>query len=205
MQTELFGGSFTHVLTQDADVTIWRNFLPAPQAAQLYAHLVANVPWQQALIRMAGRQVHSPRLQCWMGDADALYRYSSSTFVPVPWLAALAALKLKLQQASGATYNSVLLNWYRDGNDSMGWHADDEPELGRGPVIASLSLGATRRMLLRHKLRAPRAKSCAVDLSHGDLLLMQGATQQYWQHALPKVAAVCGGRINLTYRMVKAY
>lgn len=175
-------------------------WLNAAGADQLLASLRAGVEWEQHSIRMFGRMLPSPRLSHWMGDATAVYTYSRTRFEPRPWTPALLALRQSLQQFCGVAFNSVLLNLYRDGRDSMGWHSDDEPELGTEPLIASLSLGAPRRFLLRRKCQ--HADRHAVELGHGDLLLMFGAAQREWQHALPKALKVREERINLTFRLV---
>jgi alkylated DNA repair dioxygenase AlkB len=141
-----------------------------------------------------------PRLVAWHGDPGAVYTYSGTAHEPRPWTDDLRSVRERLQRLTGHRYNSVLLNLYRDGRDGMGWHADDEPELGPAPAIASLSLGATRRFRLRH--RGQRELGCAVDLAHGDLLLMAGGTQSAYLHALPKTARLVGERINLTWRWV---
>ena len=176
-------------------------FLTAAEAAALLAHLTADVAWEQRAIRLYGKELPQPRLTAWYGDPAAHYTYSGLAWEPRPWTPALLALRGRVAAATGASFNSVLLNRYRDGRDSMGWHADDEPELGPAPAIASLSLGATRRFRLR-----PRAglahPPLALDLPGGSLLLMRGPTQQHWQHALPKTARPVGPRLNLTFRWV---
>ena len=176
-------------------------FLPAAEATALLAHLTAEAAWEQRTIRLFGREFPQPRLTAWYGDPAARYTYSGLTWEPRPWLPALADLRQRLEAATRTRYNSVLLNLYRDGRDSMGWHADDEPELGSAPAIASLSLGAVRRFRLR-----PRAALVhppfGIDLPHGSLLLMRGPTQEHWQHALPKTARPVGPRLNLTFRWV---
>src|SRR5690349_200285 len=134
-----------------ADLALWADWLPPAEADVLFAQLRDTIPWETHVIRMFGREVASPRLSCWIGDPGASYVYSRTRFEPHPWPPALAALRPHLEQACGATFNSVLANLYRDGNDAMGWHSDDEPELGTAPVIASLSLGAPRRFVLRPK------------------------------------------------------
>lgn len=171
-------------------------------ADALQARLLAEVPWTVHRIRMFGRWVDSPRLSCWMGDPAASYRYSGALFEPEPWHPALRELRPRLEAACGAPFNSVLINRYRDGRDAMGWHSDDEPELGPAPVIASLSLGVTRRFLLR--LKADHAVKAEHRLAHGDLLVMRGDAQRLAQHALPKMAGVRGERVNLTFRWVQA-
>jgi alkylated DNA repair dioxygenase AlkB len=174
----------------------------APDAADaLQRRLAAEVPWSVHRIRLFGRWVDAPRLSCWMGDPGAAYRYSGALFQPVPWHPALRALLPRLEAFCGARFNSVLLNRYRDGRDAMGWHSDDEPELGPEPVIASLSLGAPRRFLLR--LKADPARRAEWRLAHGDLLLMRGDCQRVARHALPRMAGVRGERINLTFRWIR--
>ncbi|KFN49413.1 hypothetical protein N790_05385 [Arenimonas malthae CC-JY-1] len=144
--------------------------------------------------------VDSPRLSCWIGDPGASYVYSRVRFEPRPWPQALAALRPRIDAAAGVAMNSVLANLYRDGRDAMGWHSDDEPELGPRPVIASLSLGGTRRFAFRH--RHDPARKHAIDLPHGSLLLMAGDTQAEWKHALPRTARPVPARINLTFRRI---
>ena len=177
-------------------------WLPAAQADALLLAMHAQVPWETHRIRMFGRWLDSPRLSCWMGDANAHYRYSGADFLPHSWVPAVLELREQLQQACAGRFNSVLLNRYRDGGDSMGWHSDDEPELGATPLIASLSLGAPRRFLLRR--RDDPALKVEYLLGHGDLLLMRGQCQRDYQHALPKTARVSGERINLTFRQIAA-
>ena len=184
----------------DAQVRLVRGWLEPPAADALMAGLLEQVPWEVHRIRLFGREVASPRLSCWIGDADAAYRYSGTRFQPRPWLPALAALRDRLASELAQPFNSVLANRYRSGADAMGWHSDDERELGPGPLIASVSLGATRRFLLRH--RGDPAQRLALDLEQGSLLLMGGQTQQYWKHALPRTARPVGERINLTFRQV---
>lgn len=187
---------------RDIDVFHLRHWLAQPVADALMQALQTQVPWDAHRIRMFGRWLDSPRLSCWMGDADAHYRYSGADFLPHPWTPAVLAVREQLQQAVDGRFNSVLLNRYRDGRDSMGWHSDDEPELGPMPLIASLSLGASRRFLLRR--RDDPAQKLEYLLGHGDLLLMRGQCQRDYQHALPKTARVCDERINLTFRQIVA-
>jgi len=166
----------------------------------LLAALTEQVPWEVHRIRMFGRWVDSPRLSCWIGDAGTGYVYSGARFEPRDWPDALAALRPRIDEAAGVAMNSVLANLYRDGRDAMGWHSDDEPELGARPVIASLSLGGTRRFVFRHR-RDPALKH-ELALAHGSLLLMAGPTQRHWQHAVPKESRPTGERLNLTFRWV---
>ena len=189
------------LLLPGADLLYDAAFLPPAEADALLAQLTAGAAWEQRTIRIFGEALPQPRLTAWYGDPAARYTYSGLTWEPRPWLPALLALHHHLEAATGTSFNSVLLNLYRTGHDSMGWHADDEPELGPAPVIASLSLGATRRFRLRPRpgLTHP---PLGLDLPHGSLLLMRGSTQQHWQHALPKTARPVGPRLNLTFRWV---
>ena len=183
-----------------ADLAFDPDWLPRAEADALFAALRRSVPWEVHRIRLFGRQVDSPRLSCWIGDPGAAYRYSGTTFAPHPWPPALAMVRERLAADAGAAFDSVLANLYRDGRDAMGWHSDDEPELGPAPVIASLSLGATRRFRL--KARAAAGEGLSLDLPHGSLLLMRGATQRHYRHALPRTARPVGERINLTFRTI---
>ena len=185
----------------DAEVTYLPGALARDVADECFRRLRREVDWQQEEIVLFGVKRLVPRLVAWYGDARAVYRYSGVEHRPLPWIAPLAELKGLAESLSGHPFNSVLLNLYRDGRDGMGWHADDEPELGPDPVIASLSLGATRRFRMRHRRR--RDQALAIDLEHGSLLLMQGATQHHWLHALPKTTHPAGERINLTFRLVR--
>jgi alkylated DNA repair dioxygenase AlkB len=190
-------------LSPGAFVDVRSSWLNAEEAEPLFQWLLGMVPWVQRRIQFrsaSGVISHDqPRLTAWYGDPGATYRYSGIRNEPDVWTPALADLRERIQAETGARYNSVLLNRYRDGRDSVDWHSDDEPELGPDPTIASLSLGATRDFVLRHR-RTKARKVFA--LQSGDLLVMRGAVQRDWQHAIPKVAEA-GERINLTFRWVE--
>lgn len=175
-------------------------WLPPEEADALFGVLRETLPWSVHRIRMFGREVDSPRLSAWIGDPDAVYRYSGADFRPHPWIDALTALRQRLQDEFDTPFNSVLANLYRDGRDAMGWHSDDEPELGPQPVIASVSLGGVRRFLLRH--RQDPALESTFELPHGSLLVMAGETQRHYRHALPRTAKPVAARINLTFRWI---
>lgn len=185
-----------------ADVRLLKGWLRPSDADALLGLLLEQVDWEVHRIRMFGREVDSPRLSRWIGEPGASYRYSGTLFAPHPWPSWLVSLRGQLQQVCGAAFNSVLLNRYRSGSDSMGWHSDDEPELGPAPLIASLSVGATRRFSFRH--RHQHDLRTTLDLGHGDLLLMAGQTQRLYQHALPRTVRALGERVNLTFRNVHA-
>jgi alkylated DNA repair dioxygenase AlkB len=176
-------------------------WMATSEADALFAGLRHAIPWEVHRIRLFGRDVDSPRLSCWIGDPGTGYTYSGAHFDPNPWPIALRAIRARLAGELCIDFNSVLANLYRDGHDSMGWHSDDEPELGTQPVIASLSLGATRRFVLKHRSDPPR--KFALELPHGSLLLMRGATQANYRHALPRTSRQIGPRINLTFRQIQ--
>ena len=173
---------------------------PIDAADRSMRALTREIAWTQHHLNLFGRAVAAPRLSCWMGDPDTAYTYSRTRFVPQAWTPAVAALRDDLRERLGVRFNSVLANLYRDGQDSMGWHSDDEPELGPRPLIASLSFGAGRTFRLRS--RATREAALSIELTHGSLLLMGGDTQSLYQHALPKRMRVTGARINLTFRTI---
>ena len=185
----------------DGQLNFEPQWLPRAEADQLLAAVMDTVRWETHRIRMFGREVDSPRLSCWIGDPGASYVYSRTRFEPRPWPPALQALRPRIDAVAGVVMNSVLANLYRDGKDAMGWHSDDEPELGPRPVIASLSLGGTRRFAFKHR-RDP-TKKFALDLPHGSLLVMSGDTQAHWRHALPRTTRAVAPRLNLTFRQIK--
>jgi alkylated DNA repair dioxygenase AlkB len=186
----------------DGNARFVADFLTRAESDACFLELLDLVEWEQHLIRIRGREVASPRLSAWYGDPDAHYRYSGLSLEPRPWLPPILELKARVEAVCDAPFNSVLLNLYRDGDDSMGWHSDDEPELGERPVIASLSLGATRRFRMRHRRRKD-LEPVAIDLESGSLLIMQGDTQRFWKHQVPKTRRTVEPRINLTFRSIR--
>jgi len=184
----------------DADVRL-AQFCDEGAAHEWFCRLHDEIAWEHHHLRIFGREIVAPRLSCWVGDADAVYRYSGTRFAPHAWTPALTELRAVLL-AQGDGCNSVLCNLYRDGRDSMGWHSDDEPELGAEPVILSFSFGAVRRFRLRHRKR-PELR-LELELPSGSLLRMAGTTQRHYRHDLPKTSQQVAARINLTYRRVCA-
>jgi alkylated DNA repair dioxygenase AlkB len=184
----------------EGEARLWPQAFDPGEATRFFDELRREVRWQQEEILIFGQRRRVPRLVAWYGDLGASYVYSGTDHQPEPWTPVLEQIRQRASALTGATFNAVLLNLYRDGRDGMGWHADDEPELGRNPLIASVSLGAARRFCLRHR----RRKDLKVDLPlpHGSLLCMGGATQHHWVHALPKTRLPVGERINLTLRQV---
>ena len=184
-----------------AEVYLTRNWLDQASSLVLYDTLVKDLAWTQPEVVVYGKRHRVPRLQCWQGIGTHTMVYSQTRFTTEPLHPALSEILPRLQQDCEIPLNSVLINYYRDGNDGMGWHADDERELGESPLIASLSLGADRNFDFRRK-NDHRVKH-RLSLRSGDLLVMAGDTQRYWQHALPKTKRVQEGRINLTFREIK--
>ena len=186
----------------DADVRYRAAFLTSPAASEFLRRLMRDVNWRRDVVTVFGRSHPIPRLHQWFGDANAEYRWSGLTMRPEPWIDALARLREHVSEAVGCDFNSLLVNLYRDGRDSMGWHSDDEPELGNRPAIASLSLGAERDFALRYRRRDAGIDNRKIALAHGSLLVMSGSSQSAWQHAVPKSRKPLGLRINLTFRRI---
>ncbi len=189
----------TELLPFDGSAMLITNFLGADSADRYLAELFQNNPWEQRAITMFGKTIDEPRLSTWHSTQNLSYAYSGLLRTPALWTPLLSELLELCQFASGAKFNSVLINLYRDGNDSMGWHADNEKANGPDPTIASISLGASRRFDLRHR---ESKESIRTELTHGSLLVMSGKSQNAWHHQIPKSKRVTEPRINLTFRLV---
>lgn len=183
-----------------AEIVVYPSFLDSQSSDRLFTTLTQTIAWRQDWLTIYGRSLPQPRLTAWYGDPGKAYTYSGITMQPTPWIPTLLDLKAKVDAVSGVVFNSVLLNLYRDGNDSMGWHSDDEAELGQNPVIASVSLGGTRRFMLRHRVN--KEWKHQLELITGSCLVMKGETQHYWQHQVPKTKRPVRPRINLTFRII---
>jgi alkylated DNA repair dioxygenase AlkB len=194
--------SLTHNLAPfQGEIYLAKQFYPLTLAEQYFKQLLTELEWQEESIFIFGRWVKVPRLMCWYGDKDAHYKYSQLEHKPLPWTNTLQLLKQDLENVGNFHFNSVLANLYRDGSDSMGCHADNEPELGENPVIASLSFGDSRLLKFRHK----HSKHVLdLVLENGDLLIMAAQCQHYWLHQIPKTRKQKTARINLTFRNVQA-
>jgi alkylated DNA repair dioxygenase AlkB len=167
----------------------------------IFDRLIADVTWRQERILVWGKMYLQPRLVAWYGDRGSDYTYSGIKLTPLPWTDLLLEIKVRVETVTAASFNSVLLNYYRDNRDSMGFHSDDEPELGPKPIIASISLGEERTFIMKHKLNK-LVKPVRLKLASGSLLLMKGETQRYWSHGIAKESRPCGPRINLTFRQI---
>ncbi len=185
----------------DAELTLWREIDLGLAPAELLATLIAECDWRQESVTLFGKTHPQPRLTAWYGDAA--YRYSGLTLQPAAWTARLQQVRSRVEQLTGHDFNSVLLNYYRDQQDCMGMHSDDEAELGPQPAIASLSLGAERDFRFKHRSRRD-LETLKLPLPSGSLLLMTGNTQQHWRHGIARQRRACGPRINLTFRHIMA-
>ena len=191
----------TELALEGATLHYWPNWLEPGLAQRWFSDLQAQTPWQQSKLKIYGRYHLTPRLTAWYGDAEARYRYSGLINEPLPWTPLLREICQRVEAHVQARFNAVLLNYYRDGADSMGWHSDDEAELGPEPIIASLNLGAPRRFDFR-RVGATRIEH-SLELAGGSLLLMAGKTQHHWQHQVAKTRQVLAPRINLTFRLIR--
>lgn len=175
--------------------------LKSQEADDLFEELLHNIPWQHDGSIIYGKHITTARQVAWYGDHAFDYTYSRIRRTALPWHPILLSLKhtieQHLQSISPTVFNSCLLNLYSDGLEGMGWHSDDEKELGNEPIIASLSLGATRKFAFKHK---HTAQKCELMLQHGQLIVMRGQTQQHWRHAVMKSTNITEPRINLTFR-----
>jgi alkylated DNA repair dioxygenase AlkB len=195
------GFAFERIPMPDAEVSYLACLALAESHEEVLGQLIAEVPWRSEEVVIWGRRLPQPRLTAWYGDPGAAYAYSGIQLHPLPWTPNLRDIKTRVEALVGSTFNSVLLNYYRDHQDSIGFHSDAEPELGEQPVIASLSLGAERTFIMRHKT-LDRIEPVRLRLASGSLLLMRGDTQRCWRHGVPKESRPCGPRVNLTFRRI---
>ena len=190
-------GGFIKILAKNADFSYFPEFIPHALRKSYFTQLMTEINWQQEQLSMYGKLINIPRLQAWYGLFE--YSYSGLTLKPQPLTPLLAELKALIEQKSGQSFNAILANCYRDQNDTVGWHSDDEPELGINPVIASLSLGEERNFQLKHK---ETGEKLVFPLKPGSLFIMSGQSQHYWQHCLPRTQKRKSARINLTFRYI---
>jgi len=200
-QEELFNFSSVEALDlPGAEVELHQQIWSRSQGDTLCGLLIKELNWRQDKITMFGQTHDVPRLNAWYGDADCSYSWSGITMTPNPWNSTLRDIREKVNGVASEQFNSVLANFYRDGNDKVDWHADDEEVLGQAPVIASVSLGATRKFRIRRKDRSEKATD--IFLRSGDVLVMRGLTQLLWEHEVPRSKKVKEPRVNLTFRKV---
>lgn len=196
---DLFSADSEELLPYDGSAILHHDVWPEVVRTMVFEELSTQVPWQQPELEVFNRRVLQPRLTAWFGDAGRSYTYSRVRLEPLPWTPVLVELKSNCESLAGTTFNSVLINLYRDGRDSVAWHSDNEIELGECPTIASVSLGATRRFDLRHRGTGQTIKT---ELHSGSVVVMSGASQDRWIHQVPKTTRQVGPRINLTFRTI---
>lgn len=197
----LFSKDPLHFTLPDAEIEYYSNFFDNNRANELFDKLKTEIPWQQDNITVFGKTHPQPRLTALFGNEGKPYSYSNIVMQPHLWNALVSVIKNQIEEICIENFTTVLLNYYRDGRDSNGWHADNEKELGQNPVIASVSFGAERYFHLRHN--TIKEQKLKINLEHGSLLLMKGTTQHFWKHQIPKTTAAIGPRINLTFRIIK--
>ena len=185
----------------NATLIYYPNFFSKSNADQLLEQLKTDIPWQQDNITIFGKTHPQPRLTSLFGNDAKPYSYSNITMQPNEWNSLLLQIKNKVEEVCEEKFTTVLLNYYRDGKDSMGWHSDNEKELGINPIIASVTFGAERMFHLKHNIVAEQ--KLKINLQHGSLLIMKGETQHFWKHQIPKTSRPIGERINLTFRILK--
>ena len=187
---------------QDGKLRLYPHLFSPEERKKFFTELKENVNWQQEEIKLYGTAIPLPRLTAWFGDEGKTYMYSGITVEPEPWTPTLLEIKSRIEKASNVTFNSVLLNHYRNERDSVSWHSDDEPELGKNPIIGSVSFGVVRTFQLKHKTDKS-IKVPSIDLPDGSYLEMSGTTQHHWLHQIPKRTRKIGPRINLTFRIIQ--
>ena len=187
------------VAHNDLKVRIEKDFFNQIYSNELLKKLISDLPWESMTIKMFGKDIRIPRLQCWIGDKGCDYKYSGKKLNRRDWTTDLIMIREKIYKDLNIDFNSVLINYYRDGKDSMGWHADDEKELGPSPTIASISFGSERDLVFRNKISK---EIISIPQTHGCLILIDGKTQKNWQHSIKKTRKVIGPRINLTFRNI---
>jgi alkylated DNA repair dioxygenase AlkB len=185
----------------DADLVLFESFFTKLESQKLYQNLIDKIQWRQDKIKIFGKLIDQPRLTAFYGDRNKEYSYSGIVMKPIDWNEDLLLIKNRVEDIAKTKFTSVLLNYYRDGKDSMGWHSDDEKELGLNPVIGSVSFGESRVFEMRHKFRK-ELKKLDIPLTNGSYLLMKGTTQHFWQHQIPKTSKDLKSRINLTFRII---
>ena len=191
---------FKNLLPKNGELYLYTSVFSADECDKLLNSLYESINWKQEKIRIFGKWVKQPRLSAWYGDDGKQYSYSGITLEAKQWIEPLLKIKNKIQSITNSEFNSGLLNYYRDGEDSMGWHRDNEKELGLQPVIGSISLGATRTFNMQH-IKEKELK-LSLELPTGSCLLMRGSTQHFWKHSVPKDSNCISPRLNITFRYV---
>lgn len=201
MQTSLFVNRQQNLLPCDGEVLLYPAVFSKEESDNYLVTLRREIKWKQEPIKIMGKEIMQPRLTAWYGEADKPYTYSGITMQPFAWTNSLKIIKEKIESITGTQFTSALLNLYRSGSDSMGWHRDNEKELGINPTIGSVSFGATRNFQFRKY--SDKSNKITLELSHGSFLLMRGSTNHHWEHRVPKTSEPVNERINITFRIIK--
>ncbi len=188
------------LLAKDGEAFLFENVFSKEESDQYFERLQTEIVWRHEPIKIFGQSVMQPRLTAWCGEADKTYRYSGLLMTPQAWSPSLIEIKKRIETFAPVVFTNALLNFYRNERDSMGWHRDNEKELGLNPVIGSVSFGATRRFDFRHYNE--KSLKCSVQLTNGSFLLMKGSTQHNWEHSIQKSSRPIGPRLNLTFRVL---
>jgi len=192
---------YSRIVPQNAEILIYEKLSNVKVLRQWFNILEQEVPWKQDSVKMYGKLIAQPRLTAWYGDSGKVYTYSGLYLEPLEWHPVVLSIKDRIESITGESFNSCLLNLYRNGSDSMGWHQDNEKELGKNPTIASFSLGGQRQFHLKH-ISEPHIETLKLPLSDGSLIVMKGETQHFWKHHVPKTKRIVLPRINLTFRTI---
>jgi alkylated DNA repair dioxygenase AlkB len=185
----------------DGKITFHKGFFSLAESQKLMQTLIKTINWTQDEVIVYGKRHKIPRLNAWYGDEGKIMKYSGLTLEPKMWTKELTEIKTRVEKASGIKFNSCLLNYYRDGKDGMGWHQDNEKELGLNPTIASVTFGETRPFQIKH-IKDKEQKKIDIPLTNGSLLIMEEETQHYWKHQIPKTTKPIEARLNLTFRKI---
>lgn len=199
-QSSFFSTESFQILPHSGDAVLYTHFFSQSESDTYFTLLLKEINWKQEPIKIFGKEIMQPRLTAWYGDSDKPYSYSGITMQPQQWKEPLITIKQKTESIAGVKFTSALLNCYRNGQDSMGWHRDNEKELGPHPVIGSVSFGGSRTFQFRNYKSKTEKKSLL--LTHGSLLLMRGDTNNYWEHQVPKTSQEVRERVNITFRVI---
>jgi alkylated DNA repair dioxygenase AlkB len=199
-QLDLFGSAAHHPQWPEDIMEYHSGIFSRAESIHFLQNLIDSVTWEQRIVTMYGKQIITPRLTAWYGDPGKNYAYTGGRFKALPWTEALRTIKGRVEPIAGRSFNSVLLNYYRDANDSVAWHSDNETELGPQPLVGSVSFGQVRRFDVR--LKTDHTRKYAINLESGSLLLMKGNLQRDWEHRIAKSTKPMTARLNLTFRII---
>ncbi len=199
-QLDLFSDEGQSIYLPYELMEYYPDFFSPEECNFLLNKFISDTPWEQRTLKIYNKEILTPRLTAWFGDPGTDYSFSGTKNNPLPWTEELLRIKERVEPIAGISFNSVLLNYYRDGNDSVAWHSDNEQVLGKRPVIASVSFGQPRKFDVRNK--SDHSRKYSLTLGNGSFLLMKGDLQQNWEHRIPKSTKPMQPRVNLTFRLI---